>query len=46
MVEVSTVLHREEGESCGEEPMYKNSELIYEALIQTHGVIMISVYTC
>jgi hypothetical protein len=26
--------------------MYKSFELIYEALIQTHGVIMLSVYTC
>jgi hypothetical protein len=24
--------------------MYRSSELIYEALIQTHGVMMLSVY--
>jgi hypothetical protein len=33
-------------ESCREEPMYRSFELIYEALNQTHGVMMFSVYTC
>jgi hypothetical protein len=39
MIIINQREHRErEAESCVEKPMYRSSELIHEALIQTHGV--------